>query len=203
MVGWRRRRLGRLGRLSRGTRDGDQIQNPVRQETFSLDALGNWRTYLVREGSGGGIGTTRYHTRDHNLANEIADADGDSDAIETITGPDWADPAYDAAGNTTTVPRPSDPTAAYTCIYDAWNRLAEVRAGGATVARYRYDGPMIITTTPTGGSLRCGKTRPRIPTSSSCGAGGISIRPSAGGSTRTRTARTWSSTITQTTPTST
>ncbi len=52
----------------------------------------------------------------------------------------WVTPAYDRAGNMTTLPKPSDPATALTAKYDAWNRLVEVREGENTIARYAHDG---------------------------------------------------------------
>ena len=46
--------------------------------------------------------------------------------ITNSTGPTWTTPAYDAAGNTTTLPQPADPTKSYTATYDAWNRLVRL-----------------------------------------------------------------------------
>ena len=40
----------------------------------------------------------------------------------------------------TTVPQPDDPANSYTCAYDAWNRLVEVKDGARVHARYEYDG---------------------------------------------------------------
>mgnify|MGYP006290344901 CR=1 FL=1 len=39
----------------------------------------------------------------------------------------------------TTVPQPDDLDASYTCAYDAWNRLVEVKDGERVHARYEYD----------------------------------------------------------------
>jgi len=72
-------------------------------------------------------------TRTVNAANEIT-------AITESTGPAWIDPAYDAAGNMTTIPQPADLTAGYTGTYDAWNRLVKLADGMTTVAEYEYDG---------------------------------------------------------------
>jgi len=38
----------------------------------------------------------------------------------------WAEPVYDDAGNTTTMPQPVVPTRTYTLTYDAWNRLVKI-----------------------------------------------------------------------------
>jgi len=39
----------------------------------------------------------------------------------------------------TTVPKPADPTAAFTCTYDAWNRMVKVEEGMTTIGEYAYD----------------------------------------------------------------
>ena len=49
-------------------------------------------------------------------------------------------PAYNAAGNMTTIPQPADPTQSFTATYDAWNRLVKLVDGSNTVAAYEYDG---------------------------------------------------------------
>jgi len=51
-----------------------------------------------------------------------------------------AQPTYDSAGNMTGVPAPADWTKNYTCKWDAWDRLAEVKDGATVVAAYAYDG---------------------------------------------------------------
>jgi hypothetical protein len=66
--------------------------------------------------------------------------------IGAITGDlNWIDPVYDAAGNMTSGPVPGAETTRQHFVYDAWNRLAAVRADsggspGSTVATYEYDG---------------------------------------------------------------
>ncbi|MGE0376311.1 MAG: hypothetical protein AB7I48_28860 [Planctomycetaceae bacterium] len=74
-----------------------------------------------------------YQTRTHNDANEITD-------ITETTGPSWATPAHDAAGNMTTIPKQTSLTSAYNLTWDAWNRLVKVQDGMDTVAEYEYDG---------------------------------------------------------------
>ena len=59
--------------------------------------------------------------------------------IETA-GSSWVTPAYNAAGNMTTIPQPADPTTSFTATYDAWNRLVKLVDGSNTVAEYEYDG---------------------------------------------------------------
>ena len=56
----------------------------------------------------------------------------------------WADPAHDARGNMTTIPKPAAMTGTYTCTYDAWNRLVKVETDDetpVTIARYEYGPP--------------------------------------------------------------
>jgi len=48
--------------------------------------------------------------------------------------------AHDAAGNMTTVPQPGSWSTNFDLVYDAWNRLVEVKDGMTTVAEYEYDG---------------------------------------------------------------
>jgi len=69
-----------------------------------------------------------------------------------------ANPAYDAAGNMTSMPQPAAPGSSYTATYDAWNRLVKVsNAAGDELAEYQYDGQNRKTVsaqaTPTPGTL--------------------------------------------------
>jgi hypothetical protein len=50
------------------------------------------------------------------------------------------DPTYDAAGNMTSVPKPSSLANGLTLTWDAWNRLVEVKDGGSVMATHEYDG---------------------------------------------------------------
>jgi RHS repeat-associated protein len=82
--------------------------------SWDYDAQGNWQS-VVTDGN--------VQTRTHNAQNEIT---GISGAVL---------PTYDANGNLT-----RDETGRQ-FVYDAWNRLVEVRDGsGETVKRYAYDG---------------------------------------------------------------
>ena len=100
-------------------------------KTWSLDPRGNWLSTTTN-------GVTR--TRTHNAVNEITDISGD-----------WADPAYDAAGNMVSGPRGDEPAKRLHLVYDAWNRLSKVYdddgdtagthdANDTLRATYRYDG---------------------------------------------------------------
>ena len=105
---------------------------PAREETFWLDATGNWAAYNQKTSGA----TTLAQLRTHNKANET------TEIIKILLGDDWVDPVHDAAGNMTTAPKPSSLTDGLTLKYDAWNRLAEVKDDEAevTVANYEYDG---------------------------------------------------------------
>lgn len=52
----------------------------------------------------------------------------------------WCSPEYNRVGNMVAIPKSADPTNYYVGIYDAWNRLMEVKAGDVTVHRCGYDG---------------------------------------------------------------
>jgi len=110
-----------LDRLIDTNRDAADFQS------WNLDQLGNWAGFTDQ-------GSTQ--TRTHNAANEIG----------TISGQlDWIDPAYDSAGNMISGPKAGDEDTRLHFVYDAWNRMTEVRADdggepGDPVAAYEYDG---------------------------------------------------------------
>jgi YD repeat-containing protein len=99
-------------------------------ECWGLDTTGNWSNY--RQDDDGDGSWDLIQNRANNTVNEITN-------ITESAGPSWITPAYDAAGNMTTIPKPANPTAGYTGIYDAWNRLTAIKEGGDFVAEYAYD----------------------------------------------------------------
>jgi len=103
---------------------------PARQEDWTLNQTGNWAGYDVAENGQAVLN----QTRTNNKANEILST------TEAESQTQWVTPVYDARGNMTTVPKPDSPASAFTCTWDAWNRLVEVKYGEATLARYAYDG---------------------------------------------------------------
>jgi RHS repeat-associated protein len=123
--------LGQLTNFARGTLSissgntvPDTIASPTASESWSLDALGNWTSFTT--------GSTT-QTRTANQQNEITSVSGATT------------PGYDANGNTTT-----DQTGK-TLIYDAWNRLVEVKSGSTVLEQYSYDSlGRRITETPSG-----------------------------------------------------
>jgi RHS repeat-associated protein len=122
--------LHRLLSSQVGTLSGTTISGtPASEEDWTLDGLGNWPGY-VQKLSGT---VTLNQTRTASPANEVS-------GISASVGATWATPAYDFAGNMTTIPVPTNLTSTFTAIYDAWNRLTSCATGSTTVATYSYDG---------------------------------------------------------------
>jgi RHS repeat-associated protein len=122
--------LHRIATSQVGTLSGTTISGtPATQETWSLDGLGNWTGYVTQAS---GIANLN-QTRTASPANEIS---GSSATV----GSTWATPAYDQAGNMTTIPIPSNLTSTYTGVYDAWKRLVSLTSGSTMIATYAYDG---------------------------------------------------------------
>jgi RHS repeat-associated protein len=107
-------RLNQLGQFARGALNAakDTIASPFRSQSWSLDALGNWSSVSTN-------GTAQ--TRGHNQQNQITSISGQGT------------PTYDNNGNTTT-----DETGK-TLVFDAWNRLVDVKNGSVVVAAYAFD----------------------------------------------------------------
>lgn len=102
------------GVLSASTPGGplDRITSPTLQQSWDLDALGNW------SGTATGGATTN---REFNVGNQTTSVSGGTA------------PTYDAVGNTTSKD-------GHEYAYDAWGRLASVKAaGGSVLANYTYD----------------------------------------------------------------
>ncbi len=122
----------------------------VRTWQWTLDSVGNWAGYYEDAGAGGEGQWDLQQSRTHNKANEI-DTDNshsngpDEDAIdEGESQAKWVGPKYDAAGNLIQGPKPASETARLHFVYDAWNRLVQVREdsggkAGDPIATYRHD----------------------------------------------------------------
>ena len=128
--------LNRLSTLQRGTLNSGHTgltTTPTWEEDFNFDPAGNWHgtTTGYKELVNGS--TTLDQNRSNSKANEIT-------GITTNSGTAWSVPGYDANGNATSIPQPASLASAYTCVYDAWNRLMSVKSGGTTIGTYRYDG---------------------------------------------------------------
>ena len=113
------------GDLTGTAPDYTGISNLQQDEAWTYDATGNWQ-------ASSNTAPTSAQARINNTANEITLL---SSAAGDIT------PAYDPAGNMTTLPKaPGTATAQYDLKWDAWNRLVEVKDGSTVVASYTYDG---------------------------------------------------------------
>lgn len=122
--------LHRLKTCKDGTlSSGSIIGTPTKEEDWELDAQGNWEGYLTKTSGS----TDLDQLRSMNAANEI------TNTTET-SGPSWANPVFDNAGNMISIPKPSNLTGVYTATYDAWNRLVKIEDGMAIAAEYVYDG---------------------------------------------------------------
>jgi YD repeat-containing protein len=134
--------LDRLASFKRGTLSRGEIthanstfeQDWNTEETGTrLDSLGNWQAFL-QDTDGNGENQAQDQTREHDAANQTGEISGDLD---------WVDPAYDAAGNMTSGPKPGAETTRLHFKYDAWNRLVKVTDDSetpVTIAEYQYDG---------------------------------------------------------------
>jgi len=140
----------RLKNMSRGTLNGGRtaLTSTTFAQCWGLDATGNWSNF--REDDDGDGSWNLNQNRTANKVNEITN-------VTESTGPGWVTPAYSAAGNMTTVPKPADPTTSFTATYDAWNRLVKLvdTTSSNTVAEYEYDAAKrrVIQKSYTGGSL--------------------------------------------------
>jgi hypothetical protein len=124
--------LQRLKQMDEGAYSGGTITSQKLAQTFTLDQLGNWPQF-VQTDSGAGVGSVN-QTRTHSAANEIT-------AISGSGSSDWVDPVHDLAGNMTEIPQPLSPLSKYVLIYDAWNRLIELRTStGTLITTNEYDG---------------------------------------------------------------
>jgi RHS repeat-associated protein len=85
----------------------------TRSQSWNLDALGNFESLTNNDGSA--------VTRTHNLQNQVTEVGS-------------ASLSFDADGNMT------EDEQGRIFIWDAWNRLVEVKQGSTTLVEYRYDG---------------------------------------------------------------
>lgn len=125
--------IHRLRDMERGTLNAanTSILSPTFAQCWSLDATGNWDRF--REDNDGEGQWSLIQSRVSNSANEVT-------VISNQTGAAWGQPAYDPAGNMTSMPQPVNPATTFDLIYDAWNRLVELKNQGGTVGKYEYDG---------------------------------------------------------------
>ena len=140
--------LHRLKKFHRGrlVESDSVISDPTLQQSWSLDATGNWRNFTQSDQSDASQALDQQ--RLHNRVNEITQ-------IARTVGSDWATPSYDRNGNMTEVPQPSDMTGTYQAVWDAWDRLVKLSDGADTVQENAYDGlrRRVVRLDYTGGTL--------------------------------------------------
>lgn len=118
--------MGR-GRLNMGH---TSLTTKTFAQCWTLDTTGNWSQF-GQDDMGAGTWDLQQE-RAASTVNEITD-------ITEQAGPSWVTPAYDAAGNMTTVPAPADPSTSFTASFDSWNRLVKLADGAETIQVYGYD----------------------------------------------------------------
>jgi RHS repeat-associated protein len=140
--------LQRLKDMQRGRLNGGHtgLTTKTFAQCWTLDPTGNWKGF--RQDDNGDGTWDLNQARTSNTVNEITN-------ITNSVGSAWVNPAYNRAGNMTTVPKPADPTGSYAATYDAWNRLVKLVDGVNTVSEYAYDGAKrrVIQKSYTGGTL--------------------------------------------------
>ena len=121
--------LHRLQNTEEGTLNTStgQITTLKFEQDWALDSLGNWTTF--KQDDDGNSTWDLDQDRTHNDANEITQIESSSTHV-----------AHDAAGNMTKLPQPGSWSSHYDLIYDAWNRLVEVKDGATSIAKFEYDG---------------------------------------------------------------
>ncbi|MEM1353909.1 MAG: RHS repeat-associated core domain-containing protein [Planctomycetota bacterium] len=127
--------LNRLNNYQRGLLNtaNTAIDTLSFEQDWSLSQVANWDAF-DQDNTGNGTNDLA-QTRTHNQVNEIT-------GITNTTGTPWINPAYDSAGNTTTLPKPETPTEGFTAKYDAWNRMVALHreSDDTKAADYTYDG---------------------------------------------------------------
>lgn len=123
--------LKRLQDADRGTLNAGctAITSPRFAQCWTLDPTENWAGFRQADD---GSNWSLIQSRSNNTVNEITD-------IANTIGSAWAEPAYDPAGNMTTIPKPAAPSSSFTAVYDAWNRLVSIDDGSGIAEDYAYD----------------------------------------------------------------
>ncbi len=132
--------LYRLTEFDRGklTGGGPSITNATYKAEWTFDELGNWTEFKTSTDNGQSWTT---QTRQHNDANEVDDDNDHSDPPSATAISNWKDPEFDANGSATKAPIPgSEALAEHEYVFDAFDRMVEVKQAGDVIAEYRYDG---------------------------------------------------------------
>ncbi len=124
--------LDRLVDAQYGTWNGSSITSESRQQTWTLDQVGNWAVEQLDVDADGLFTSSgeRDDDRTHNVVNELLARDIDDD------GTDDYDLVYDNVGNLT------DDDKDYAYVYDAFGRLREIRktSDSSLVTENTYNG---------------------------------------------------------------
>jgi RHS repeat-associated protein len=97
-------------------------------ESWAPDGTGNWTSFSESSTTNSALDQSETQTPTAN------------NQIGTLgSGSTWAQPAYDAAGNMTTIPQPGNPSVGMGGKFDAWGRLTQVTIGSTTV-KFSHDG---------------------------------------------------------------
>ena len=123
--------LNQLTQMQRGTLNSGHTAvtgTPAKQQSWTLDPLGNWNDFSTQTSGYTDLSQTRTHDKDNQITG-------------FSSTPAWATPpGYDAAGNMTSFPKSDSPANAFTTTYDAWNRMKTVSDADGPMATYQYDG---------------------------------------------------------------
>jgi RHS repeat-associated protein len=127
--------IHRLKHIDRGTLNVSKtgMSSATFRQCWTLDETGNWAGF--RQDDTGNGTWDLIQSRTSNIVNETTD-------IAATSGATWITPEYSRAGNMTAVPQPFHPTAPFTAIYDAWQRLVRLveTLTSKTISEYEYDG---------------------------------------------------------------
>ena len=93
------------GTLSTTSTTNDTVSSPTQEQTWTLDATGNWGDFDQQT-------LALNQVRTHNVANEI------TGITEDATDLAWDTPMHDANGNMTTIPQPKQLDDSYTGVWE-------------------------------------------------------------------------------------
>jgi RHS repeat-associated protein len=141
--------LYRLTNFDVGAFSGGVIPSPSIAESFNLDAVGNWSSF---------VSNSVTQTRAHNAVNEITDTNGSPltyDANGNLANDGSFRYSYDVENRLTTVTRASDSAMVGQYTYDAFGRRIEETLQHAFLAAahvFIYDGTRILEEQDGGGT---------------------------------------------------
>jgi RHS repeat-associated protein len=124
--------MQRLGWMARGHYAADRITSPKLQQSWNLDATGNWSGFANTDF--GVSSNSLVQNRTSNAANEIT-------GLTTPMGVQWVyPPIYDRNGNMIEFPNLANTASFGDVGYDAWNRAVLYEDASSLSYVYSYDG---------------------------------------------------------------